>query len=60
MMAGYDDPLSIRLPKGDRERLERFADEYGLTMSEATRRIIDRGLLIEMEVTQQEGFHVAD
>lgn len=59
-MAGYDDPFPIRLSEGDRERVEQYAEKEGLTLSEAIRRLVDRGLVVEMEMNQQEGSHAAD
>ena len=57
MMADYGTPLSIRLTEGDKERVEQYAEDTGLTLSEATRRLIDRGLIVE---TTQEVSHAAD
>lgn len=47
MMAEYGDPFPVRLTEGDRERVEEYANKQGLTLSEAARRLIDRGLLFE-------------
>lgn len=61
MMAGYDDPFPVRLTEGDRERVEQYAEDEGLTLSEAARRLIDRGLLVEMDIQQKrEESHAAD
>lgn len=59
-MAGYGDPFPVRLTEGDRERVEQYAEDEGLTLSEAARRLIDRGLIVEMNLNQQEGDHAAD
>lgn len=55
-MAGYQEGLSFRLPEGDKRRVERYAEKNGLSTSEAARRLLDRGLIVEMQIGQ-EGRH---
>jgi hypothetical protein len=52
-MAGYQEGLSIRVPEGDKRRVEKYAERHGMSLSEAARRLIDRGLIVEDEIGQE-------